>query len=271
MMLWLVQKNLYNENRRGDLIEALSRLDIPFLEVEVSNNTITPEIPSEYFNTPIITNGSIMLSNIARERNWQPGSFLNDNYSYSIWSKYYHDFLLNKDMRTSSLREAFLLSSEEAIFVRPVLDNKSFNGTVFSREEFLLFQKNSLNAVLGSPCADTQILISQPKNIGQEHRHYIVNREIVTSSRYKLAGQPNFKEGCDQRVLDLVQQAIDLWTPAPAFVLDTYIAGDEIGIVEIGGICHAGLYEADIIKLVYNLDNIPLVFSDTNKNNKIKP
>lgn len=39
-------------------------------------------------------------------------------------------------------------------------------------------------------------------------------------------------------------------------MLDTYIAGDEIGIVEIGCICHAGFYEANIMKLVNALDSM---------------
>lgn len=47
-----------------------------------------------------------------------------------------------------------------------------------------------------------------------------------------------------------------LWQPARAYVLDTYIAGDEIGIVEIGGICHAGFYEADVQKVVMALDGM---------------
>lgn len=250
-MLWIIQKNLYNENRRGDLLNALERMGIDYLAVDVQNNTITPDIDD---SIPIITNGSIMLSNIARARGWSPGSMLNDNYSYDIWSQQYKELLLNKNAKISSLRDAVITA--EQVFVRPILDNKTFNGKVFSRDEFLQFQKDSLNYKLGSPNPDIQVLISQPKKIGQEHRHYIVEGEVVTSSRYKLAGQPNFSEGCDQAVLDVVNQAIQIWTPSPAFVLDTYIAGDKIGIVEIGCICHAGLYEANIMKLVNALDSM---------------
>lgn len=261
-MLWVIQKNLYNENRRNDLLHTLSRLDIPFLEVNVSRNTIDIDIPSD--NTlPIMTNGSIMLSNIAKERNWQPGSFLNDNFSYLVWSDYYHDLLLNKNATISTLKEA--QNSSEQFFVRPILDNKSFNGKVFTKEEFLKFQNDSINLIPGSPKPDIEILVSPTKKIGQEHRHYIVDGEIITSSRYKLAGSPNFSEGADDCVLNVVKQAIDIWQPSRAFVLDTYISGDDIGIVEIGGICHAGLYEANIMKLVNALDSMHFNLDTKNK------
>ena len=140
----------------------------------------------------------------------------------------------------------------------PILDNKTFNGRLFTRAEFFKFQQDSINEKSGIPKPSTQILISPPKNIGQEHRHYIVDGEIVTSSRYKLAGQPNFSEGCDEAVLAVVKSAINIWTPSRAFVLDTYIAGDEIGVVEIGCICHAGFYEANIMKLVNALDSMSI-------------
>lgn len=57
-------------------------------------------------------------------------------------------------------------------------------------------------------------------------------------------------------MLNIVNKVIEQWQPARAFVLDTYIAGEEIGIVEIGCICHAGLYKSDLIKLVSALDGM---------------
>ena len=242
-MFWIVQKN-FIRNERDDLVNTLSRLDINYVEVNVDKNEIDIEVDS---NQPIMTNGSIMLSNIARKKNWTPGGFLNDNFSYPKWSHYYHDFLLNKNATVYKLKDTVML--EEKAFIRPILDNKSFNGRVFEKYQFLEFQKKSDHL-------DIDIILSLPKKIGQEHRHYIVDGKIITSSRYKLAGTPNFSEGADDRVLEVVDKAIKIWQPARAFVLDTYIAGDEIGIVEIGGICHAGFYKADLMSLVNALDSM---------------
>lgn len=254
-MFWVVQEDIYAKNQSYNLIEVLTRLEIEFMLVKVNNNTITPEIP-QHITQPIITNGSIMLSNIAKAKGWEPGSFFNDNFSYSVWSEYYHNMLLNKNATVCALNEAQITS--ESIFARPILDNKTFNGHVFTKEEFLLFQKESIEGKRGRPNPKIEILISQPKTIGQEHRHYIVDGEVITSSRYKFAGMANFKQGCDEAVLDVVKKAIKIWQPARAFVLDTYITGDEIGIVEIGSVCHAGVYDADLMKLVIALDSMEI-------------
>lgn len=250
-MLWIVQKDVHAKNPHYDLVEVLERLSIPFLLVDVYHHDIDQTIDN---NLPIITNGSIMLSQIAVNKGWSPGSLFNDNFSYKKWSKYYQSFLLNRDAVVSTLKEATV--SSDFVFARPILDNKIFNGQVFSKEDFLSFQQKSIAGDKSFPRSDIEILLSPPKKIGQEHRHYIVDGEIVSSSRYKFSGTPNFKEGCDDHILEVVQHAISLWQPARAFVMDTYISGNEVGIVEIGCICHAGMYHADLMKIVSALDNI---------------
>jgi hypothetical protein len=268
-MLWIVQEDIYARNQQYNLFDALTRLDIPFIKVQVNNNKIEPDIPAGN-ESQIITNGSIMLSNIGKAKGWEPGSLFNDNFSYKVWAEHYKELLINKNAVVSSLKNAKVHADK--IFARPVLDNKSFNGRVFTKEEFLKFQADSVNLNPSSPKPDIEILVSAPKAIGQEHRHYIVDGEVITSSRYKLAGKANFKEGADDAVIDVVKKAIKLFQPARAFVLDTYIAGDEIGIVEIGCICHAGLYDADLIKLVSALDSMPIEPKfDTKEHRSNKP
>lgn len=254
-MHWIIQKDIHAKSLNLDLTYALERLGISYTEVDVHHYQTSPVIDCEVINEPIMTNGSIMLSKIAHSNNWFSGLEFNDNFDYKIWSERYSDFLLNKGI-ISSLADAKPLGDE--FFARPVLDNKSFNGTVFTKEKFLAFQQRS---VLGDPSVakpDIEIIVSPKKKIGQEHRHYIVDGCIVSSSRYKFDGTPNFKEGCDQVVLDFVSNVISSWQPSRMFVLDTFIHGDEIGIVEIGFLGHAGIYDADLMKIVHALDSMPV-------------
>ena len=254
-MLWIVQKDVRAQNQQYDLVHVLNRLGIEYIEVDVAKGRLDPEVvvaPGER----VLTNGSIMLSNIARDRGWEPGSLFGENFTYNAWSKEYSEMILNKDATVCLLKDAKPLADK--MFARPVLDNKTFNGRVFQREEFLEFQRKCIGGDAGFPRADTEILISAPKKIGQEHRHYIVDGKIISSSRYKLAGLANFAEGADEAVLELARAAISRWTPARAFVMDTYVSGDEVGIVEIGCICHAGIYDADLMCIVDALDSMPL-------------
>lgn len=252
-MLWIVQEDLFIENKRSALLAALDRLGCQVHMVRVANHRLDPDIDLPP-GTPVITNGSVMLSRIAAQRGWQPGSLFNENFSFEVWSRHYQDLLLNKDGQMGTLDEA--APPWDTVFVRPLSDTKAFNGQVFTSEAFRQFQAASRDQVPGSPSPATPILVAPVKKIGQEHRHYIVDGEVITSSRYKLAGRPNFREGADEAVLDVVHRALARWQPARAFVMDTYIAEGDIGIVEIGGICHAGLYEADLIKLVHALDSM---------------
>lgn len=246
---------MYQENRRGDLILSLERLQIPYIITDIHHYEIDAIIKDE--KQPIIVNGSIRLAKIAQKRNWNPGSFLNENFSYDVWFHHYNNFLLNKDAIFCTIADAKI--HQEEFFIRPILDDKSFDGKVFQKKEFLKFQQNCLQGLPGMPKPETKILICKTqKKIGQEHRHYIVDGKIITSSRYKLSGQPNFQEGADDYILDFVQNIINKWQPAKAFVLDTFISSENIGIIEVGGICYAGLYQANIMKLVYALDNISL-------------
>lgn len=41
--------------------------------------------------------GSVKMSRVAKKYNWFPGSLLNDNHNYNVYSKYYKDNLLNYD------------------------------------------------------------------------------------------------------------------------------------------------------------------------------
>lgn len=256
-MHWIIQDNLFIENKRGALVQAIERLGISYQLMNIGPNGIEEDIEND--GQPIITNGSVMLSKIAHARGWRPGGFWSDQLTYEVWGREespWHDLLLNRHATTTRLSEAQFPS--DALFVRPTSDSKTFNGRVFTRDEFLKMQSESANGKKTAPKPDTMIVLAPVRKIGQEHRHYVVDGEIITSSRYKLAGTPNFKEGADEVVLDCVRDAIRSWQPARAFVIDTYIAGQEVGIVEAGCIGNAGLYEADLLKLVNALDTMPM-------------
>lgn len=251
-MLWVIQEDLYNDNRRGDLVAALDRLGIERRFVRLSESKELPDFPEH--SGGIVVNGSVMLSRLAAEKGWRPGSFLNANFDAQVWSSRYGASCLNFGALQSPLAEASM--PWERAFVRPALDDKSFSGKVMERSEFEALKAASLAGDPKVPKPQVRVLMARPKRIGQEHRHYVVDGEPVSSSRYKLGPTPNFSEGADEAVLDFVRKKAAEWAPARAFVMDTYISGDEVGVVEVGCICHAGLYAADVMKIVAALDSM---------------
>lgn len=254
-MHWIIQENLFQENGQEILVTTLERMGISHQTVKVV--PIAHELIPEVTETgSIITMGSILLSTIARERGWSPGAFFNDNFDYKVWYPILKDYLLNNDAVFTTVAEAIPPSSWENIFVRPVLDNKSFNGRVMTKEEFADWKIKMLNGDNYQISAETEIVYASPKNIGQEHRHFIVDGKVITSSRYKLNGRLNQIEGADDYIVKFAERMAAIFSPARMFVLDTYVTGDEVGVVELGCACNAGFYKTDVQKLVMALENL---------------
>lgn len=241
-ILWVVQEDLLVENRRHELVRVLDQMSIPYECVQVSGYETTPEITHD---GPIVTNGSIMLSKIANQRGWTPGSEFNDNFSYRVWFERLRPYLLNKDAVFASLADRPHL---DEFFIRPISDEKTFTGRVMRLDEY-----DGWRADLP---ATTQILYASIKRTGQEHRHFIIDGQVVTSSRYKLNQQPNFTHQVDEFIVDFANKITALWAPSRMFVLDTYVVGDEIGVVELGCLAHAGFYEADVQKIVHRINSM---------------
>lgn len=254
-MFWIIQDDLFHENGRDVLINTLEQFEIPYQIVKIIpfSHELIPNIAQ---TENIITNGSILLSKIANERGWNPGGFLNDNFDYEVWYPYFKDHLLNKDSIFTTIKDADPQLNE--FFIRPILDSKSFNGQIMTKDEFNIWKIDIINGKDNWLNGDIGILYSPTKYIGQEHRHYIVDKKVITSSRYKLNGRANYTNQVDQYIIDFAERMAAIYQPARAFVLDTYIIDNEIGIVELGCICNAGFYQADVQKLVIALDSMVL-------------
>ena len=103
-MFWVVQSDLFQQNERTILLDTLSRFNIRHQVVSVTGESeLVPDIDH---NGSIITNGSIMLSNIANKRGWTPGSFFNENFSYEVWHPHFREYLLNRDAIFTTVADA---------------------------------------------------------------------------------------------------------------------------------------------------------------------
>lgn len=241
--MWVIQSDMFQINERDAILSVLDRFDIEYQIVSLaSDGSLTPEIDHD---GSIITNGSVMLSRIARERGWHPGGFLNDNFSYDVWYPHFKNRLLNRDAIFSTLHTAD--PPLDRFFIRPLSDNKSFTGRVMERSDFNTWR---------SSMPDMDVLYAPARAIGQEHRHFIVDGKVISSSRYKMGQIASTSSMVDRSIVSYAEHAASIWSPARAFVLDTYVTEDEIGIVELGCIGNAGFYAADVQKIVMALNEV---------------
>lgn len=264
-MHWIIQDNLYLENKHNELRSFLERMEIPFTEVKVkpfSEGLSLSECMEPYVNPTglVMVSGSTTLAKIAANAGWTPGSFFNENHDYRIWNKHYGKHLLNHNMIVC--RYADVKNDFEEFFIRPTADSKSFSGKIYNWEEFKEWQHNviDLKEVYTTLDADTPVAYGPVKEIYREARFYVVDGKIATYSTYKLGSRVMHIAETPIEMVEFAQKMIDIWVPARAFVIDLALTDDigdgNVKIVELGCINAAGFYDIDIQKFVMAIEEM---------------
>ena len=249
-MFWVVQDDMGGRNRRDEVLRTLETFGIPHQAVSIGEGRET--VPRVDVTGPVVINGSVLLAEIADDRGWRPGSLKGSSFDCRVWHCHLRDVVLNRDAVFTTVRDAD--PALPAFFVRPVLDSKSFAGHVATLDGFHAWRLRVLAGTEAHVTPETWIMHAPVQYTGQEHRHFIVEGRVVSSSRYKLAGVVNLSPQVDDAVMSFAEDVARLWQPARAFTLDTYVSGDRLGVVEVGCITHAGFYAADVQSIVMALD-----------------
>lgn len=264
-MFWVVQDNIYREYNHGILMQTLQRMDIPHSEVKVVpffdmllpsnfdshnykgeiNNVKEAEIDDSGF---VMVCGGIYLANIAKKRNWEPGSFLNDNFHYNKWKDAYGRYLLNYESLVGTFKS--INPEWDEFFIRPCEDTKDFNGQVFSKGDFIDWRNNTIYPIGSCKFENSEVVISPTQKIYAEYRFFVVDGKVITGSQYKLGSRLCIAAIIDSRVIDYVQRMVDKWQPAIAFVIDIAEIDEGLKIIEINNFNSAGFYACDVSKII---------------------
>jgi hypothetical protein len=224
------------------------------------NQDETPD-PITDDTQPLLVCGATTLNRVAKERNWRPGTFLNDNFDFEIWRDGYGaDCVLNGDARVCTIGEAHTLDVTEDVFVRPTDDSKAFTGQTMDAEQFKIWYNhiNKLSDIQkgNGPRSDTQIVVSSVKNIKAEYRFFVVNRTVVTGSMYKLGNTVMSSSRIDEHVRRFADEMTFHWEPADAYVIDVAETDQGMKVVEINNINSAGFYDCDVQKIVMAIEDL---------------
>lgn len=266
-MQWIIQENMYREKGYQTLIDTLVRFEVPIIKVKVVP-IIDKLIPDDFdthayygdysdIEEPFVDDtqlamvcGTISLANVGKKRGWVPGSFLNDNFDYSRWRSNYGSNLLNYDSVAGTLET--ITSPWGEFFIRPAGDSKAFTGTTMTVEEFDKWRQDLLEIRndLWILNAETEIVISPLKQIYSEYRCFVVDGEIITTSRYKMGSVVVYRDDITPELKAFAQRMVDLWQPARAFVIDVAETSEGFKIVEINNFNSAGFYACNVGRIV---------------------
>lgn len=270
MLLWVVQNNLFNERGYTHFIEALQHAGLDYVVVKpvpFTDRFVAPDFdsmkedldtaPEPFIDTskPIMISGSITLSKIALKRGWKPGTFLNNNFDYGIWREGFGpENLLNGDGTVCKLRDAVVTGD---VFTRPTKDTKAFTGMVMSQEDFAKWQATFIDVdkdEITPVHQDTEIFVARPKAIYSEWRLFVIDKKVVTGSKYKQGRDVVQTNVIDKHILEFGQRMAEKWQPADAFVIDVADTAEGPKVIEINNINSAGFYEADVHKIIMGLE-----------------
>ena len=264
-MHWIVQENICQEKKWGELISSLERLDVSYSihKVVPFSGELIPDsnLPK---GSNVFAYGSISLGNVCKEKGWIPGVIELPNFIKQ--RKHWGDRLLNHDAELWSLGMlAYARLPDtygDTIFVRPIDDSKFIKGQLMTKEELYEWARKvvCLREDDGSGAIEhisSELMVSKPKKLLSEARFWIVDGRVVTYSTYKIGR--NFTQSRMLVDQDMICVATALaspfikygWEPERAYCLDLCRTEDnQIKIVEINNINSSGLYDCDTQVLV---------------------
>ena len=250
-MYYIVQKNLFKEENYDNLILGLERLELPYEEIDVI--PFVDEIEFKTDRKDVFPFGSVKMSRVSRKYGWYPGSQLNDNHDYLVYSQFYKENLLNYDSEIHKFGDDFF--HKELFFARPTKDTKVFTGRVFDMGQWREFRDDALtNGHSTILDVNTEIQVSSVKKIQKEIRFWIVKGKISTASQYTLGGRYCVDDFVDQSAYDYCQKMVNIYQLNETFVIDICLVDGEYKIVECGCTNSAGFYRCNIQKLLMDLE-----------------
>ena len=159
--------------------------------------------------------------------------------------------MLNFDGKPTFLHKVDIKSGEE-VFIRPTQDFKVFAGKPFTKAEFEVWFRKDVIGMEGYTRIqpDMEVIIAPVKKIHQELRFFIVNKQIVSYSQYRLNGKLDVAKVRPIEDAELlIEEALAVWTPIETLVIDVARTDDGWKIVEANTLGCAGGYACNMVEV----------------------
>jgi len=255
MIKWIVQNNFRTDSGDTKTIqEACEKFGYEYEGVKVipfsdEAPEIRPDAPNVFYG------GTGWIDKIYKKYGPTPGIFFNPQSVFTYWIEKYGENALNYGAKETTLKE---ISKEdhpddERFFVRPVSDQKEFNGGVMCFGDIREWE-NKIYCV----CPDygkLPIIVAEPYGIAHEWRLFILNGKVITGSHYRSYCVLHVYPEVPQRVIDFAEEQAKVYSPSSVFVMDIGESNKNLYVIEVGCFNSAGFYASDIEKIVYEVSN----------------
>ena len=234
-MKWLIQPVKVEQEKVKELMTMLGKAGIEYDIVYPFENQVLNPDKSVYVyddkQTYFVCGSYPLTRNVYKDR--KESVFSLEDYSFQDIMNIFESYnFVNYDAKI--LHSKDLVWLEEEYFIRPVNDDKSFNGGIYNSNTFKY---------------KGDIVVAKLKHISKEHRFFIIDRQIVTGSLYKINGSLSTSPIIDEGVLQFTQEMIKKFD-YPGFVIDIATVDNEYKIMELNCLNASGFYDINLYKLV---------------------
>jgi len=258
MINWILQKNLTKPEDLTRIKNSLNGTDESWQEIEIipfSNNL--PEIENKNSQNVIYGSTTFMI-NAFKDKNYKNGVFYDpETFQMKNYVNKWGEHVLNYNGQLIYFGEINKIESHQSKewFVRPNHDSKEFSGRVDTFEELVKWSNKICKLELSDFNYQTEIWISEPQEIIKEWRLFIVDKQIISSSRYMVHGELNESEiDNPKEMIDFVENRIKEYNLDNIFVMDIAQVDQKFKLIECNCFNGTGFYKHDIEKIVTEIN-----------------
>jgi len=258
MINWILQKNLTKPEIIERIKSVLNGKDEIWEEIEVIpfSNKI-PEIENK--NTfKIIYGSTTLMLNAFKSEDLKEGVFFEPTkFQMKNYVNKWKDKVLNSDGQLMKFGELNKLESEEEKewFIRPNNDGKEFSGKVETYKELINWSNQVCKLKIPELNKNTEVWISEPKEIKKEWRLFIVDNQIISTSRYMHNGQLDESENdVPKEMIEFAKDRIFEYRIEDIYVMDIAEIKTEYKLIECNCFNGTGFYKHDVEKIIQSIN-----------------
>jgi len=256
-MIWIFQKENIGSDREK-LIQACKDLNVDWMEIQYYDPNFYAKLP-EPEDELAIAYGSINFIKTMRNSRLYPGFYCNwDAFKCSTYYAYLGKYLLNQNYCFTTWaefnrnKESYFerYHNNSCLFIRPNGGDKKFTGQVIDRS-------TNLDKITIEDIGPTTLMVvAEPQNIIAEWRYVVVDRQLITCSRYKKDGRLDVSNLGNAEATGLACQIVrETWTPDPAFCIDICETNNGFYLLELNSLSCSGFYDCDHYSIVKSVTN----------------
>lgn len=258
MIIWILQKNLTKPVILERIKSVLNGEDEIWEEVEIIpfSNEI-PKIKNREGFKIIYGSTTFMLNAFLHDELRDGVFFEPEKFQMKNYVNKWKDKVLNSQGLLCKFGEISNLKSEQDKnwFIRPNNDKKEFSGKVETFKVLIDWSNKVCQLELPDLNKNTEVWISEPKEIIKEWRLFIVDNQIVSVTRYMYNGELDISENdIPTEMIIFAKESIQEYRLNDVYVMDIAEIEDAYKIIECNCFNGTGFYNHNIELIIQEIN-----------------